>query len=139
MPSKTHIGTGQIFEGTNAVIMHRLNLPDGTAVATGNTTGINVTLNVYEVGHPTRGDVASSTQSLTRTAVIIAMATDGYWDVDGTGYNFKHVAAYGTANSSSAVNYRGGRKYRHEYEVLSDSFGIIRWVTVLEVIALSAI
>jgi hypothetical protein len=144
MPSKVHIGTGQVFEGEDVIIMHRLYLPDGNAVTTSNITG-NMVLNVYEVGHPTRPDVAISTQTVAHTgsttagALFPGLTNDNYWDADSTGYNFKHRVQYGAANSTSTVNYRGGRKYRHEYSVSTDSFGTMYWVSIIEVLSMSAV
>jgi len=144
MPSKVHIGSGQVFEGEDVVVMHRLYLPDGNAVTTSNITG-NMVLKVFEVGHPTRPDVPISTQtvahggSTTAGALFPGLINDNYWDADSTGYNFKYRCQYGDTNTTSTVNYRGGRKYRHEFSVSTDSFGTMMWVSVIEVLALSGV
>lgn len=142
MPSKVHIGTGEILEGQDAVIMHRLYMPDGNAVTQSNTTGDNVTMFVFDMDHPTRPDEIISTQTFTRTSVIYNnLQTDGYWTVDGTGYNFRCTAPYETNTSNTGVDYKGGHRYRHEFQVTSTSpdFGEVKWVSIITVVDLSAI
>ena len=143
MPNKIHIGTGQILEGQNATIMHRLYTPDGAKLTQTTANGSNVTLNVFEIGQPSRGDVAVATITVAISASVFdAFQTDAYWDLDGTGYNFRHMVPYHTAHvdgGSGKVNYRGGRKYRHEYQVATDSFGTMYWVSEIEVVSLSSL
>lgn len=142
MPSKVHIGTGEILEGQDATIMHRLYLPDGNLVVQSNTTGTNVTMTVFDLDHPTRPDVAVSTQSLTRTSVIFtALQTDAYWTVDGTGYNFRCQAPYNSTSGSSGVDYKGGHRYKHEFTVTTTGtdFGEVKWVSVITVIDLGSV
>ena len=144
MPSKVHIGTGEILEGQDATIMHRLYLPSGVAVHTSNTTGTNVTCTVYDLNHPTRPDVAVATINLTRTAVLNAsgdpLTTDAYWDKDGTGYSFRATIPYGT-DPTNSVNYKGGHRYRHEFTVASTSpdLGEVKWVSVIDVVDLGSV
>ena len=83
---------------------------------------------ILSTGQPTLVDTVADISG-TMSALIV----DGLWNLDTTGYNFKHVYNSGTI-------LQGGKTYNLEYTLNTDDpIGPIYVVTTVRVVALSSV
>lgn len=116
------IATHEVFEGENAVILARLVAADGSSL-TGSSFQDSVALKVWDATADTPPGTAIWSTTLAKGDVVFnTLQTDGYWTIDGTGYNFRH-----TVPASSAFP-KGGRTYRCEYTLTGIDNALIRVV-----------
>ena len=142
-----HSGSGEVYEGEDAFIMHRIILPNGAAAVTGSFSNETHTVDIYDITDPVNANnaVMSDTQVDAQGGdwFFDALQTDGYWTADSTGYNFRYHFKYGTGTTTGAKEaiLKGGHDYRFEFSATTTGtdYGIIRWVTVLHVRPLSKV
>lgn len=139
-------GRGEIYEGEDAYIMHRVILPNGDAAVRSDFTDDTSTVNVYDITNPanaTKVILSDTVVNTTEQWWETALQTDGFWTEDGTGYNFKYHYRYGTGTTAGQkeAELKGGHTYRFEFAgtTTGTDYGILRWVTVIEVRTLSSV
>lgn len=104
------IATGTVFEGENAVVLARLVAADGSALTVSSFQDA-VVLTVWDVTADSPPSQVYTVTLAKGDVLFSSLQTDGYWTIDGTGYNFRH-----TVTAASAFP-KGGRTYRCEYKL----------------------
>jgi len=116
------VATGTVFEGESAVNLARLVAADGSALNQSSFQD-SVALKVFDVTADTPPSEVWTTTLAKGDVVFSTLQTDGYWTIDGIGYNFRH-----TVPAASAFP-KGGRTYRCEYTLTGIDNAKIRVVT----------
>lgn len=116
-----------VWEGQDLVTMARIVTADGTDLQQADisgTGGAEVTLRLIHTGSR-RPDSAISTTTIDKTAVVFdALQTDAYWNLDSTGYNYRH------AFDGTLVPYAGQFRLQYTFQAdASTAFGLIVVVT----------
>jgi len=110
MPS-AHDVDGVVFKNGSATFLARIVGADGEAIKQADLSAAEYTVYLVNPGDE-NGDVAvdgHEGESLVIASTIFdTLQTDDLWDVDTTGYNFKHVLDV----SSDQAFALAGRKYR---------------------------
>jgi hypothetical protein len=146
MVTAIHSGSGEIYEGEDAFIMHRIILPNGSSAVRTSFTADVATVDIYDITDPVNANnaVLSDTEVQgTEHWFQTGLVADGYWTADSTGYNFKYQFRYGTGTTAGQKEaiLKGGHDYRFEFAGTTTGvdYGIIRWVTVLHIRPLSKV
>lgn len=116
------VATGTVFEGENAVNLARLVAADGSAL-NGSSFQDAVGLQVWDVTADTPPSQTYTVTLAKGDVVFSSLQKDGYWTIDGVGYNFRHTVA------ASLAFPKGGRTYRCEYTLTGIDNAKIRVVT----------
>lgn len=107
---------GVVFKNGSATLMARLVGADGSAIQQADIASAKYTVYLLDETDP---DAATAVTGHTDAAVAVAslifdaLQNDDLWDVDATGYNFKHLLNI-TANQAFAT---AGRVYRIVFEL----------------------
>lgn len=106
-----------LVEGQNLVSLGRITSPDGVVLVRSAVSSI--ALKVFDLDSATPETAVHSATPTVSAVVFNTLQTDGYWDADGTGYNFRDTIAY------SGYAFIGGHEYRIEYKFVTGSFADI--------------
>ena len=112
-------GDVMLFPGQQVTTLSRLVTASGALIGASDLSAIR--LQIFEPGSNDPIVVASgSATSVTvlTSAFGSALSTDSGWSTDEQGYNFSH--AYDTSSFL-----KGGRTYRMEYRVTTNSLGVL--------------
>ena len=117
------------YEGQDVTTAARVVDQYGDALAAADLSGDLVDLKVYDMstGQPT---LVATVADISGT--MGALAVDGLWTIDATGYNFKHTF-------DSGATFTGSKTFNLEYTLHTDSLGPIYVVTVVRVVPLSRV
>ncbi len=103
----------RVYEGQTLYTLARLVRASGALVTQSDVTG-NYTVTVYRYNNSTPGTAVYTDSSvLVSSTIFDTLQTDGYWDVDATGYNFRHSFVVG----GSLPEFQGGNTYVAEYTI----------------------
>ena len=115
---------GVVFKNGSATFLARVVGAQGTPITQANTASAKYTASLLDENDPDAGaaitghtDVAVDVASL----IFDGLQTDDLWDVDATGYNFKHVLDV-SGNQAFAT---AGRTYRVVFELTPTSGQVI--------------
>jgi len=116
---------GVVFKNGSATLLARVVGAGGAAITQATISAIKYTIYLLDANDPDAGtavdghtDVAVSPVS---SVIFDALQTDDLWDVDATGYNFKHVLDV-SANQAFA---KAGRTYRVVFALTPTSGQVI--------------
>jgi hypothetical protein len=113
------------WEGQHVTTSARVVRPDDVALVQSDVSSVSVKVFDLSSNAP---DTAIATLAPAVSSVIFnTLQNDGYWSLDGTGYNLRHTVA--------GSNFpRGGRTYRVEYEIVTASYGTFWVVTLVQAV-----
>jgi len=115
---------GTVFKNGSATLLARVVGADASPLAQADVASARYTVALLDESDP---DAATPVAGHTDVAVAVAsliydtLQTDGLWDVDDTGYNFKHVLDV----SASQAFATAGRSYRVTFELVPASGQVI--------------
>ena len=97
---------GTVFKNGSATLLARVVGADAAAVAQADIASAKYTVYLLDADDPDAGAAVTG-----HTAVAVAVAdlifdalqTDDLWDVDATGYNFRHILDVSTAQAFAAA------------------------------------
>lgn len=130
MPTEVISLRGSVLEGVDPVVVAAVDTPDGTNLVQGDLTGVANAQIIFSIfdRNADAPATALATGTLDETAVIFdTLQTDGYWGLDGVGYNFR--SSFATASFPD-----GGGSYRIEIHGVTTSFNIVKWVAFVDII-----
>lgn len=107
---------GVVFKNGSATFLARVVGAQGTPITQANTASARYTASLLDENDPDAGAaIAGHTSVAVDVASLIfdSLQTDDLWDVDATGYNFKHVLDV----SSNQAFATAGRIYRVVFEL----------------------
>ena len=116
--------SGTVFKNGSATLLARVVGAQGTLIIQANIASAKYTAYLLDENDP---DAATSIAGHTDVAVDVAsliydsLQKDDLWDVDDTGYNFKHVLNV----STHQVFATAGRSYRIVFELTPTSGQVI--------------
>jgi len=115
---------GVVFKNGSATLLARVVGAGGAAITQATISAIKYTVYLLDENDPDAGTALDGHTDVAvdkATAIFDALQTDDIWDVDGTGYNFKHVLDV-SANQAFA---KAGRTYRVVFELTPTSGQVI--------------
>ncbi len=123
MPTASDIA-GTVFKNGSATLLARVVGAGGAPVVRAGLASARYTVYLLDENDP---DAATAVAGHTAVAVPVAslvfdtLQKDALWDVDGVGYNFKHVLDVSTHQAFAAA----GRAYRIVFELVPASGQVI--------------
>ena len=107
---------GTVFKNGSATLLARVVGADGTPVQRADIASAEYGVYLLEQDDPDAASAVAGHEGVSidvASLIYDALQTDAVWDVDETGYNFKHVLDV-SANQAFAV---AGRDYRIVFEL----------------------
>ncbi|NQT15769.1 MAG: hypothetical protein HQ582_23630 [Planctomycetes bacterium] len=115
---------GVVFKNGSATFLARVVGAQGTPITQANTASAKYTASLLDENDPDAGAAIAGHASVAvdvASLIFDSLQTDGLWDVDATGYNFKHVLDV----SSNQAFATAGRIYRVVFELTPTSGQVI--------------
>jgi hypothetical protein len=107
---------GTVFKNGSTVILARIVDAEGTPIQQADLSSISYSVYLLDEVDPDTMTVATGHDGETLTiadVVYDTLQTDAIWDVDSTGYNFKHTLDVSTNQAFTVA----GRDYQIRYEL----------------------
>ena len=115
---------GTVFKNASATLLGRIVDGDGNAIQQADLSSITYSVYLLDDSDPDAATVVTGhdAASLTIADVIFdTLQTGGIWDVDATGYNFKHILDVSTNQAFAEA----ARNYQIRYELTPTSGQVI--------------
>jgi hypothetical protein len=115
---------GVVFKNGSATFLARVVGAQGTPITQANTASAKYTAYLLDENDPDAGAAITGHTSVAvgvASLIFDSLQTDDLWDVDATGYNFKHVLDV-SGNQAFAT---AGRTYRVVFELTPTSGQVI--------------
>ena len=115
---------GTVFKNASATLLGRIVDGDGNAIQQADLSSITYSVYLLDDSDPDAATVVAGHDgaSLTIADVIFdTLQTGGIWDVDATGYNFKHILDVSTNQAFAEA----ARNYQIRYELTPTSGQVI--------------
>ena len=107
---------GTVFKNGSATLLARVVGADGTPVQQADITSAEYGVYLLDNDDPDAATAVTGHDGVSidvSSLIFDTLQTDGAWDVDGTGYNFKHALDV-SANQAFGI---AGREYRVVFEL----------------------
>jgi hypothetical protein len=115
---------GVVFKNGSATFLARVVGAQGTPITQANTASAKYTAYLLDENDPDAGAAITGHTSVAvgvASLIFDSLQTDDLWDVDATGYNFKHVLDVSGNQAFAAA----GRTYRVVFELTPTSGQVI--------------
>lgn len=137
------VGRRKVWEGSDFDLIARVVGRDQGVLLQSDYAAGGIDFHVYEHGDPTAkfsvtgisvsgGQPSGSAGSTSGNVIFDTLQTDGRWDADSTGYNFRYAVRAIDLAQTDSFALEGGRTYKMEFRHYTTDWGIIPVVWEIE-------